>query len=448
MSEQPIELLPVLEQIEREKGIKKDDLLKMIETAMISAFRKHSGNKDLIMEVVVDEVTGKVKAYQIRKVVEKPVNPDIEISLEEALILKPKAKLDMNLKFEINTNEFGRIAAQTAKQVIIQKIREIEKENIHVELVGKIGKVLTGSVNKFAGRNIIIDMGRGEAILPVREQCPREKFNIGDRIKVYVLKVERMPRGSQMVVSRLHPELIKSLFKLEVPEVYDNTVEIKDVVREAASRIKVAVLSHNLKVDAIGSCVGVKGIRIKSIIKELQGARIDMVAYSSDPAQYITGALNPAKVLAIELNKTEKKANVLVADDQLSLAIGKDGQNVRLAVKLTGWNIEIKSEAEKKAAKLAQTEQKMSDFTDLEGVGEKTADILVKSGFKTVEALANSSVEALTTLQGIGAKTAQKIINSAKSAMETKASKTNEAITEVAKEAGETTDGDNKENKN
>jgi len=431
MTEQPIELLPVLEQIEREKGIKKEDLLKMIETAMVSAFRKHSGNKDLQMEVIVDEITGKVTAYQIRKVVEKSTNPDIEISLEEALILKPKAKLDMDLKFEINTNEFGRIAAQTAKQVIIQKIREIEKENIHVELLTKIGKVLAGSVNKFAGKNIIIDMGKGEAILPAREQCPREKFNIGDRIKVYVLKVERMPRGSQMVVSRLHPEIIKSLFKLEVPEVYDGTVEIKDVVRESASRIKVAVLSHNLKVDAIGSCVGVKGVRIKSVIKELQGARIDMVAFSNDPAQYIVSALNPAKVLLIELNKNEKRANVLVADDQLSLAIGRDGQNVRLAVKLTGWNIEIKSESEKKAEKTAQTEQKMSDFTGLDGVGEKTADILVKSGFKTVEALSNSSIEALTTLQGIGEKTAQKIINSAKNALETKKA---EEITDDSKE--------------
>jgi len=278
-------------------------------------------------------------------------------------------------------------------------------------------------------------MGRGEAILPVREQCPREKFSIGDRIKVYVLKVERLPRGSQMVVTRLHPELIKSLFKLEVPEVYDGTVEIKDVAREPGSRIKVAVLSHNLKVDAIGSCVGVKGVRIKSVIKELQGARIDMVAFSNDPAQYIVSALNPAKVLSIELNKNDKKANVLVADDQLSLAIGKDGQNVRLAVKLTGWNIEIKSEAEKKAEKIAQTEQKMSDFTGLEGVGEKTADILVKSGLKTVEALANSSVEALTTLQGIGEKTAQKIINSAKNALE-------------SKKAAEVTDDSNKKTEN
>jgi len=434
MVDQPIELLPVLEQIEREKGIKKEDLLKMIETAMISAFRKHSGNKDLQMEVVVDEITGKVKAYHIRKVVEKVTNPDTEISLEEALILKPKSKLDMNLKFEINTNEFGRIAAQTAKQVIIQKIREIEKENIHEELLTKVGKILSGTVHKFAGKNIIIDMGRGEAILPVREQCPREKFNIGDRIKVYVLKVERMPRGSQMVVSRLHPELIKSLFKLEVPEVYDGTVEIKDVVREPASRIKVAVLSHNLKVDAIGSCVGVKGVRIKSVIKELQGARIDMVAFSTDPAQYIVSALNPAKVLSIELNKDEKKANVLVADDQLSLAIGKDGQNVRLVVKLTGWNIEIKSEAEKKAEKIAQTEQKMSDFTELDGVGQKTADILVKSGYQTVEALANSSVEALTTLQGIGEKTAQKIINSAKNALEaTKAEEVTDGNKETEK---------------
>ena len=231
---------------------------------------------------------------------------------------------------------------------------------------------------------------------------------------MYVLKVEKTPRGPQMVVSRLHPELIKNLFRLEVPEVYDNTVEIKDIVREPQSRIKVAVLSHNIKVDAIGSCVGVKGIRIKSIIQELQGARIDMVAYSNDPVQYITSALSPAKVLAVEINDVEKKASVIVADDQLSLAIGKEGQNVRLAVKLTGWHIDIKSESAKKAAAAAQKEQKMDDFTGLGGVGEKTAEILVKAGFKTVDSLANATVESLTALQGIGEKTAQKIIDSAK----------------------------------
>jgi N utilization substance protein A len=442
MSEQIMELLPVLEQIEREKGIKKDDLIKMVQTALISAFRKHSGNKDLELDVTLDEITGKVKAYHIRKVVEAVTNQDREISLEEALILKPKAKVGMDLKFEINTDEFGRIAAQTAKQVIIQKIREIEKENIYNELLTKVGKVLTGSINKFAGRNIILDMGRGEAILPVREQCPREKFNMFDRIKVYVIKVERMPRGPQMVVSRIHPELVKSLFKLEVPEVYDGTVEIKDVVREPGSRIKVAVISHNPKVDPIGSCVGVKGVRIKSVIKELQGARIDMVAFSNEPTQYIVNALNPAKVLSIETNKETKKANVTVADDQLSIAIGQAGQNVRLAVKLTGWDIEIKSESAKKAEKQAQTDQKMSDFTGLEGVGEKTADILIKSGYKTVESLANSSVDALTAFQGIGEKTAQKIINSAKSAM---AAGTG-AKTEVSDDDGKETEKDNKEN--
>ncbi|MFA5779045.1 MAG: transcription termination factor NusA [Elusimicrobiota bacterium] len=421
MAEQPIELLPVLEQIEREKGIKKEDLLKTIEIALVSAFRKHEGNKNLNLEVHLDENTGKIKAYHVKKVVEKPVDPAMEISLEDALKLKPKAKLDMDLKFEVAINEFGRIAAQTAKQVIIQKIREIEKDNLFAEYTSKIGQVLNGMVYKFVGKNIIVDIGKGEAILPVREQCPRERFNIGDRLKVYVLKVEKTPRGPQMVVSRLHPELIKNLFRLEVPEVYDNTVEIKDIVREPQSRIKVAVLSHNIKVDAIGSCVGVKGIRIKSIIQELQGARIDMVAYSTAPVQYITSALSPAKVLSVELNEAEKRASVLVADDQLSLAIGKEGQNVRLAVKLTGWHIDIKSESAKKSAAAAQKEQKMDDFTGLEGVGEKTAEILVKAGFKTVDSLANATVELLTALQGVGEKTAQKIINSAKKVSEANA---------------------------
>lgn len=418
MAEQLIELLPVLEQIEREKGIKKADLLKTIEVALVSAFRKHEGNKNLNLEVHLDENMGKIKAYHVKKVVEKPTDPAMEISLEEALKLKPRATLNMDLKFEVAINEFGRIAAQTAKQVIIQKIREIEKENLFAEYTSKISQVLNGLVYKFAGKNVIIDIGKGEAILPVREQCPRERFNIGDRLKVYVLKVEKTPRGPQMVVSRLHPELIRNLFHLEVPEVYDNTVEIKDIAREPQSRIKVAVLSHNMKVDAIGSCVGVKGIRIKAIIQELQGARIDMVAYSNDPVKYITSALSPAKVLSVELNETEKKANVLVADDQLSLAIGRDGQNVRLAVKLTGWHIDIKSESKKKSEATAKIQQKIDDLTGLNGVGEKTAEILVRAGFKTVESLAVAAVESLTALQGIGEKTAQKIINSAKKVLE------------------------------
>ncbi|MEW6555921.1 MAG: transcription termination factor NusA [Elusimicrobiota bacterium] len=420
MAEQTIALLPVLEQIEREKGIKKTDLLKTIEIALVSAFRKHSGNKNLNLEVHIDEQTGKIKAYHIKKVVEKVGSPDIEISLEEALKLKPKVKLDMDLKFEVSIDDFGRIAAQTAKQVIIQKIREIEKENLYTDFSARVGEVLNGMVYKFVGKNMIIDIGRGEAILPVREQCPREKFNIGDRLKVYVLKVEKLPKGPQMVVSRLHPELIKHLFRLEVPEVYDNTVEIKNIIREPSSRIKVAVLSHNPKVDAVGSCVGVKGVRIKAIIQELQGARIDMVAYSTDPVAYIISALSPAKVISVEINESEKKAKVLVTDDQLSVAIGKDGQNVRLAAKLTNWHIDIESETERKSITEAKKEQKIDDFTGLDGVGEKTAEILVKAGFTTLESIVNTTTESLTALQGIGEKTAQKIINSAKNLLEAK----------------------------
>ncbi|OGS45734.1 MAG: hypothetical protein A2539_07825 [Elusimicrobia bacterium RIFOXYD2_FULL_34_15] len=433
MAEQMIELLPVIEQIEREKGIKKSDLLRTVETALVSAFRKHAGNKNLNLEVHLDENTGKIKAYRIKKVVEKVVDPDMEISLEEAIKLKPKIKVDMELKFEVSIDEFGRIAAQTAKQVIIQKIREVEKENLFNEFNSKVGDVINGMVYKFVGKNIIIDIGRGEAILPIREQCQREKFNIGDRIKVYVMKVEKTSKGPQMIVSRMHPELIKHLFRLEVPEVYDSTVEIKDIVREPGSRIKVAVLSHNPKVDAIGSCVGVKGVRIKSIIQELMGARIDMVHYSKDSAQYIASALSPAKVLQIEIDEDKKTANVLVADDQLSLAIGKDGQNVRLAAKLTGWHIDIRSESEKKSSDTAKIEQKMDDFTGLEGVGEKTAQILIKSGYNTIESLTNASIEALTALQGIGEKTAQKILDSAKKALEKKATEV-EDVPEKAKE--------------
>lgn len=406
------ELLPVLEQIEREKGIKKDELLKMVEAALISAFRKHSG-KTQEVEARVDPQTGIVKAWILKKVVEEVKNPNYEISLVKARQIKPNIKLASNIKIKIETKEFGRIAAQTAKQVIIQRIRETERENLYNEIKQKEKAVLNGIVQRFVNKNVIVDLGKVEAILPLREQVSREKYRIGERIKVYVVKVNKIPKGPQVLVSRTHPELIKNLFELEVPEVYDKTVEIKNIVRDPGSRTKVAVVSHNSRVDPVGACVGVKGSRIRAIIDELRGERIDMVNWSDDSATYIGNSLSPAKVLKVIVNNEKKKAEVIIANEQLSLAIGKSGQNVRLAARLTGWHVDIKSESQKKETVIMG----LKELTSLPGVGEKTAKILFNGGFNTLEIIANASPSNLTVLQGIGLKMAEKIHKAAKKAI-------------------------------
>lgn len=406
--------MPVLEQIERDKGIKKEDLLLMIEGALVSAFRKHSG-KFLNVEARINPETAQIEAFLVKKVVENVSNPQIEISPEEAKKIKPKAKIDDEIRIPVETNSFGRIAAQTAKQVIIQRIREVERENLYQEYSQKMGQILNGSVYRFINKNIIVDLGNTEAILPAREQVPRERFAIGDRIKVYALRAEKGARGPQIIVSRTHIDLIRRLFELEVPEVYDKTVEIQQIVREAGSRCKVAVISHNPKVDPIGSCVGVKGCRVRAIINELQGTRIDLVAYASDPEKYIASSLSPAKTLSVSLTEEGKKARVLVADDQLSLAIGRGGQNVRLASRLTGWTLDIQSESQVRERKKTQAEVKTEDLSQIPGVGPKLAEVLFKGGFETIERVAQASADALTALQGVGPKTAQKLVESAKS---------------------------------
>ncbi len=406
------ELLSVLEQIEREKGIKKEELLKMIETALISAFRKHSG-KTQDVEAKVDIDTGSIKAWIIKKVVEKVENSAHEISLFHAKEIKSNIKLGSDIKIKIETDDFGRIAAQTAKQVIIQRIRETERENLYNEMKQKEKMVLNGSVQRFVNNNVIVDLGKIEAILPFREQVKSETYRIGERLKVYIVSATKTSKGPQVLVSRTHPELIKRLFELEVPEVYDKTVEIKNIVRDPGVRAKVAVFSHNSRVDPVGACVGVKGSRIRAIIDELRGERIDMINWSDDTIVYIGNSLSPAKVLKVIADNKDKKAEVIIANDQLSLAIGKSGQNVRLAARLTGWHVDIKSEAQKKEAVTLG----LKEISSLSGIGEKTAKTLFGGGFHSVRSIVAVPASALTILQGIGPKMAEKIHKAAKEAL-------------------------------
>lgn len=419
------ELMLALEQIEKDKKIMKEDILKVIENALVSAYKKHVG-KNVNVEATVDPETGEMKAYAIKKVLAEVKNSNLEITLKDAREVNPDIKLDEDLRIPLDTQDFSRIAAQTAKQVIVQKIRESERETLLEEYKGKIGQMVSGVVWRFANRNLIVDIGKAEAILPVSEQIMRERFKLGQHLRAVIVNVEKGARGPSIVLSRTHPDIVKRLFEVEVPEVYEKVVEIVNAVREPGTRTKVAVVSHNPKVDPVGACVGVKGARVKPIIEELQGERIDLIPYSTDIVKFITAALTPAKPLQVViLSKEEKKAEVLVPDDMLSLAIGKNGHNVRLAAKLTDWHIDIKSESRKKQEQEEKNAATAENLGQLEGVGPKTAEVLTKAGLTDIKKLAGSSVEELTTFQGIGEKTAEKIIESAKALLKKKDKETN-----------------------
>ena len=408
------ELVLALEQIEHDKGIKKEEILTVIENSLVSAYTKHVG-KNVNVEATVDPLTGEMTARVVKKIVAQVTNSTLEISLDEAKKMSPDAAIDGEVRIPLDTQDFARIAAQTAKQVIIQKIRESERETLLEEYRNKIGQMVSGVIWRFANRNLIVDLGKTEAILPVSEQVNRERFNLGQHVRAIVLKAEKSMRGPSIILSRAHPDLVRRLFEVEVPEIYEKVVEIVNVVRDPGMRTKVAVISHNPKVDPVGACVGVKGARVRPIIEELHGERIDLIPFSNDISKYLASSLSPAKVLRISIiSDTDKKVEALVADDMLSLAIGKNGHNVRLAAKLTGWHIDIKSEGQKKQ----ETQEKAAATTEsllrLEGIGPKTAEVLSKAGLTQIDKLAGSKVDDLTTLQGIGAKTAEKIIESAK----------------------------------
>lgn len=408
------ELLTALETIQKEKKIPKEDILHVIENALVSAYKKHVG-KNVNVEAKVDPETGAMSAFVIKKVVENVVNQLTDISVQEAKKLGQNSKIGDDVKIALDTDDFSRIAAQTAKQVIVQKIRESERDSLYEEMKGKIGEMVNGSIYKIANKNIIVDLGRSEAILPISEQVPKEKFSVGQHIRAIIIKAEKNIKGPNTVLSRAHPDLVKVLFELEVPEIYEKIVDIVGIVREPGLRTKVSVISHNPKVDPVGACVGVKGARIKPIIDELKGERIDLIPFSNDTIKYISSALSPAKVLSVTiLSEIDKKAEVIVADDMLSLAIGKSGHNVRLAARLTGWNIDVKSEEQKRQASEQKLEAQASELEQLKGVSQKNIDLLADAGLTSLKKLSELSVDDLTTLPGIGPKTAEKIIESAK----------------------------------
>ena len=341
------EFMEALKEIVKEKGIDEEVIYEAIETSLVSACKKNFGSSQNV-KVVMDRETGNIEVYAQKDVVEEVEDPQLQISLEEAKKINPIYEVGDVVDFVVTPKNFGRISAQTAKQVVVQKFREAEREILFNQYISKEKEIVIGIVQRYEKKNVIVQLGKIDAVLAPNEQIPGEQYKFMDRIKVYVVEVKQTTKGPQIFVSRTHPELVKRLFEQEVPEVFDGTVEIKSIAREAGSRTIIAVYSIDPNVDAVGACVGQNGYRVNVIVNELCGEKIDIVNWSEDPKEFIAAALSPSKVLAVAINPDEQSARIVVPDHQLSLAIGKEGQNARLSAKLTGWRIDIKSESQAK----------------------------------------------------------------------------------------------------
>jgi N utilization substance protein A len=395
-----------IEILSKEKGIDPKIILDAVKDAMLVAARKHfRTTEDLVAEL--DERTGGIQIFGVRRVVPEVVDPDKEISLEAAREIQPGAELETEIRFAKPTEVLGRISAQTAKQVILQKVREAERENIYSEYSGRVGELVTCIIKRIEGQDLMADLGKTEARLPKKEQSKLESFSVGDRIRSVIRSVEKAGKNAGVIVSRAAPELVMRLFEQEVPEIYDNTVVIKGCAREAGERTKIAVSSRDRDVDSVGACVGMKGMRVQSIIRELRGEKIDIIEFNDDPVVFATHALSPAKISRVSiLDAIEKHMEVIVDDTQLSLAIGKKGQNVRLAAKLLGWRIDIKSEEEKRQevesqmAALVVPGAPVSILID-HGLADVVVEKLMTAGVTTVERLGSMTPEDLEAIEGI-----------------------------------------------
>lgn len=410
-----------IDQISKEKNIDPEVIIGALEDAMVAAARKfYKTDEDI--NARFDRETGMVEIFAVKRVVEKVQDPNLEISLEEAKQIDETLVVDDTVELPKPTDVLGRIAAQTAKQVILQKVREAERQNIYEEYSQRVGQMINGIVKRFEGPDIIVDLGKTEAILPYREQSRAETYKQGDRIRAVIVKVLPVAKGPQVILSRADPQLLVRLFEMEIPEIYDGTIVIKNAVHEPGDRAKVAVASLDRDVDPVGACVGMKGTRINSIIRELRGEKIDIVQWSEDPAQYAANALSPAKISKVLiLDPVEKRMEVIVEEKQQSLAIGKKGQNVRLASKLIGWQIDVKSEEQKKQEVLSVMESLASSSTplsELEGISERIIQKMAEAGIENVERILEMGEEKLKEIPGIGDKTAAKIMEAARDLFE------------------------------
>ena len=405
-------LFQTIDQLSREKGIDSQIIVSAVEDAVLVATRKYYKSAE-DLESHFNKLTGQVEVYAVKKIVAEVQDADHEISLDQAQKIDPQAALDGAVRIPKATDVLGRIAAQAAKQVIFQKVREAERDTVYAEYNQRVGELVNCTVKRVEGPDVIVDLGRTEARMPRKEQSRLETYQIGDRIRAVITQVDRAARGPQVVVSRADATLVQKLFEMEVPEIYDGTVVIKAIAREAGDRTKVAVYSKDPDVDCVGACVGMKGMRVQSIIRELRGEKIDIIEYNDDPLVFAANALSPAKINHVSILELEQKhLEVIVDDTQLSLAIGKKGQNVRLAAKLLDWHIDIKSEEEKRQeieSQMAAMALRGASISELQGLGEKTLERLREKGIETVEQLAQMTPDNLTQIPGIGEKTVEKI---------------------------------------
>jgi N utilization substance protein A len=425
-----------IDQIAKDKGIDKRVIIGALEEAMKQAARRKYGQEKEIEARFNDEL-GEIELFEFRTVVETVTDPENQILMEPARALDPEAEDGDQIGVKLDTADFGRILAQTAKQVIIQRVRDAERDNVFEEYKDRKGEVVNGIVRRFEKGALIVDLGRAEAILPMKEQVPRESYRPGDRIRAYVLDITKATKGPQIILSRACTQMLTKLFEQEVPEMYEKIVSIVAVAREPGGRSKIAVASRDSDVDPVGACVGMKGSRVQAVVQELRGERIDIVPWSPDPARYVCSALSPAQVSKVIIDEQAKSMDVIVPDDQLSLAIGRKGQNVRLAVQLTGWRIDIKSES-----KMREVARWLAEAVSIvDGCGEPEAELLLQRGITSLEDLAESDAEFLSLLPGIDDAGAQAIksraLELAREKAEQEAREAAERVVEEARLAAE-----------
>lgn len=398
----------VVDQVSRDKGISREVLIKALEEALKSAARKKFGNK-LDIEVHYNEELGEIEVFQFKDVAEVVTEPVLEISLEEGRKLDPDCEVGDSLGTKMDTTTFGRIAAQSAKQVIIQKIKDAEKDAVFANYIDRKGEIINGIVQRIDRGDIIVNLGHTEGAVPVREQIPRESYRRGDRVRALIVDVLHESRGPQVILSRAHTEFLINLFKTEVPEISEGIVKIMGAAREPGVRAKIAVASSNADIDPVGACVGMKGSRVQNVVQELRGEKIDIISWHVDPAKFVCNALAPAEISRVIIDETDRTMEVIVPDEFLSIAIGKRGQNVRLASKLCGWHLEVQSES-----KYSEAMQSGYDsLVALPGVGVSMADALYEKGFFSADEIAKAGIEDLVQIRGIGEETARKLIEAA-----------------------------------
>lgn len=403
------ELKRLIEQMGKDRGIDKNIIIEALEAAMLTAARKKLGPR-VDIEARYNEEAGEIEVFQFKSVMEKVLDPEVQVTIEDARrSIDEDAQRGDSLGIKLETGNFGRIAVQTAKQIIIQKVKDAERDNIYEEYKDRRGELVNGFVQRFEGGNIIVNLGRTEGVIPASEQIYRETYKRGERIRAYVCDIKKISKGPQIILSRTHPGLLRALFEVEVPEISEGLIEIVNVSREPGKRAKISVRTKDKDIDPVGACVGMRGSRVQSVVLELRGEKIDIVPYVADAATYVCNALSPAKANRVFVDEENRSMEVIVPDDQLSLAIGKNGQNVRLAVKLTGWRIDVKSET----TAAVQVEEGYKSLMKIPGMAEATAVHLFDEGYKSIAMIAAADIEMLSSIQGVGEKHASRWIEAA-----------------------------------